>query len=240
MRVCVFTAVYGGYDELREQPIQTIPADFICFTDSPKLSSTKTWTVIPNHLRPDLHPRLRAKYFKVLSHRIFPQGRPSLRETGAFGLPRQLRPYDYLIWIDASAVITTPRFIERIIGNIYQSGWTLFRHPDRDCIYEEVRCSLAMLKYQGLPLRQQVRKYRWEGYPAHHGLMACGVIGRDARRPDIGEINEQWWYENLLWSYQDQLSFPVVLWRAGKSCDLIQESLWANPFVTWRPHNSEY
>lgn len=31
--VCIYTAIYGGYDDLMEQPKQSIDCDFVCFSD---------------------------------------------------------------------------------------------------------------------------------------------------------------------------------------------------------------
>ena len=37
MRVCIYTAIYGGYDDLKPAATQSIPTDFFCFTDSPSI-----------------------------------------------------------------------------------------------------------------------------------------------------------------------------------------------------------
>lgn len=43
-RVAVYTAIYGGYDTLREQP-EMPGVDFVCFTDDPGLRSSR-WRVL--------------------------------------------------------------------------------------------------------------------------------------------------------------------------------------------------
>jgi hypothetical protein len=179
---------------------------------------------------------MRAKYFKILSHRVFPKGRPSLRLTFPFGLRRQIARYDYLIWIDGSAVVKRRDFVETVVSCIGASGWAMFSHPDRTCIYDEAEASVGMPKYASQPIMAQVDHYRGEGYPAGNALMAAGVIARDARRLDLATINEMWWRENLRWSYQDQLSLPVVLWRLGCRCDIIEGNLWRNSLVEWTTH----
>ncbi len=239
MGVCIYTAIYGDYDDLKAQPVQSVPTDFICFTESTRLHARAPWTIIRNNRLPGLHPCMRAKYYKVLSHRIFPNGRLSLSEAFTFGLRRVFTPYDYTIWIDGNAQIRTSVFAETVISYIGQSGWAMFDHPERDCIYDEMVVSARMPKYHELPLAAQVESYRAEGHPSHNGLKACGVIARDARSQDLRDVNETWWQENLKWSFQDQLSLPVTLRRLGKSCDTIEGCLWRNDLVEWAGHTKD-
>lgn len=55
--IAVYTAIYGGYDPLREQP--EIPGvEYICFTDDPTLKA-KPWRVeyqAPRYEHPNLPP----------------------------------------------------------------------------------------------------------------------------------------------------------------------------------------
>jgi len=238
MRVCIYTAIYGNYDPLKAQPAQNVPTDFVCFTESRRLGPTRPWTIVYNNRLPGLHPRLRAKYFKILSHRIFPNGRPSPAEGFAFCLRRHFRRYDYLIWIDGSGQIKSSDFAARTVSQIGPSGWAMFSHPERNCIYDEMQVSATMPKYQKLPMAAQIDSYRAEGYPAANGLEACGVIVRAARRKDLSEINEMWWLEQLRWTYQDQLSLPVVLHRLGRGCDTLEGDLWRNDLIGWAPHEN--
>ena len=94
MRAVVYTAIFGGYDALKQPPPQDEPCDFICYTDGEMPSRVGAWRII--HVKTDhkLHPRLQAKRFKILSHRIFPRV-PYL----PFLFRRR---FDMSIWIDAS------------------------------------------------------------------------------------------------------------------------------------------
>jgi hypothetical protein len=238
MKVCVYTAIYGGYDDLKYWPRQTVDADFICFADDVRSAPINGWTIVtaPNVRG---HPRMQAKFYKILSHRVFPGGRLAWRYHGIESLMRRRTRYDVLVWIDGSIRIRSPRFVEEFIACIGPSGWAMFKHPDRDCIYDELAASLPMRKYRNQPLARQVAFYGAEKYPAHHGLMACGLIARRADDPRHIRINEAWWQENLRWSCQDQLSLPVVLWRMGLSCESVAMNLWDNPWFDWMPHTSD-
>jgi hypothetical protein len=115
----------------------------------------------------------------------------------------------------------------------------MLRHPERDCIYSEAQASLHMEKYRTQPIEAQVQNYRGEGYPSGNGLLACTVIARSAD-VDLKEIENKWWAENKLWTYQDQLSLPVVLWRTGQEVDIVDKDLWDNTWFDWVQHKSLY
>lgn len=235
MRSCIYTAIYGGYDRLQQPVRQRTDCDFLCFTDADWPARIGAWQIVRSHRRRGLHPRLRAKYFKVMSHEVFPDGCLAWRYR-PFG-PRPA--YDRLIWIDGCLTIKSPDFAAEFGAHVGANGWSMFVHPDRACIYDELQASAGMLKYRGLPLAAQIEAYRQEGFPAGAGLMAGGLIARDPHRKTLAGINRAWWAENLRWSYQDQLSLPVVLWRLGRSFDPVRLDLWNNAWFDRGDHLSE-
>ena len=232
MRICIYTAIYGGYDSLKPQPKQSIPADFICFTDA-DLEAPAPWIAIRDMRLPDLHPRLRAKWHRTHPHSMFPA--LPLRRAWRWFLKR----YTHTIWIDGSVQLTSRDFAKVATESAQRTGWAMFAHPRRNCIYDEFAFSLSMLKYREQPMAEQVQYYRAEGFPEHAGLMATGIIVRQTNRQDIAAANEDWWQENLRWSYQDQLSLPFVFWRRGMKWDVIPGNLWSNDLFRVLPHHME-
>jgi hypothetical protein len=239
VRVCVYSAIYGGYDELKVQPEQTVACDFICFTDAAAPARVGAWRTIQVRRRPHMHPRMRAKFFKINSDKVFPKGRLAWHYDPIASLLGRQPSYDVLVWIDASIQIKSARFIEELVSHIRANGWTMFVHPDRHCIYDELLASQPMRKYQATAIEAQVEAYRCEGFPSGHGLMACTVIARTSRDGRLARINRAWWHENRRWSYQDQLSLPVVLWRLGLGYDPVHRNLWQNDWFDWVPHRSD-
>lgn len=215
--VCVYTSIVGNYDRLKPQPKQTVDCDWICFTDE-QLAPIGEWQVI-TVLFPSVpaSARARAKHIKVLSHQLFPGG--FFDESGARFA--EARHYDYLIWIDGSVQLLRPDFVEMMISSIGKSGWALFRHPWRDCIYDEARESADMVKYQQQPIMEQAEFYRKSGFPSHYGLWCGGLIARRTDAHHLTAINELWWRETMRWTCQDQVSLPVVLWRLGLEVDTV-------------------
>lgn len=190
-RPAIITACMGGYDRLRAQVAQDIPVDWICVTDDdrPVPAPWRAVRVTPA----DPCSRMSAKAYKLQ-----PCDRPDA------------------IWIDANMRVTSPSFARRALA-ARVNGLAVWRHPDRDCIYDEAEASLRLLpeKYAGQPIRAQVDHYRSEGHPAHAGLYACGTLAWDWSDPTAEAIGRAWMEECRRWSYQDQLSLPVVLRRFG-------------------------
>jgi len=230
MRVCIYTAIYGGYDDLKPAATQSIPTDFFCI--HPK----SPWRIVRNLDRPDLSARLRAKWFKMHPHLLFPNGAP---RRPWWAILRPNHHYDVTIWIDGSLEITSPNFAADMLAQLGPAGLSAFPHPARDCIYEELEKSLRWAKYAGQALSQQVESYRQQGYPPHHGLAAAGVLVRNPKSGTLAALDEARWQENLRWSPQDQLSLPVVWWRAGLRHNVIQGHLWQNPWFRHTPHPHE-
>lgn len=233
-KVCIYTAIYGGYDDLKSQPEQSVDCDLICFSDR-AISENNGWKIILNDDRKSMHPRMRAKFFKLMPHKLF---RPSWLNINSFFKDR-LPFYDYTIWVDGSVQIRSSSFVEELLQSIGYYGMAMFIHPDRNCIYEEVLYCRKMLKYQYLPLDNQVSYYRSKGYPEYSGLMAAGIIVRDMRRKKLKTIDNKWWQENLRWSYQDQISLPFVLWKNRYGYDKINLNLWNNHLFDLISHHSD-
>jgi hypothetical protein len=193
----ILTAVYGGADNLWPQVDQDIEVEWLCFTDDPSIHAPAPWQVIfdpPAYP----HPNLAAKLHKL---------QPSVADHD-------------VVWIDANMQVTRPSFAREAL-HARHDGIAVWRHPRRDCIYAEAEASLGAEgqdgKYAGLPIREQVESYRAEGHPEHAGLFACGTIAWDLSERSVLELGAAWLNECDRWSYQDQLSLPVVARRAAIS-----------------------
>lgn len=203
MRPIIYTTIFGGYDTPKPHP--NIKADFVCITDDPNMVSDG-WDIEVHQEYSHLHPRMAAKIFKCLC------------------------PFDGLsLFIDGSIEITDPNIIE-VLSEYLDNGFAVYQHPSgRTCIETELRESLPMEKYQGLPLEAQVSHYFNQGMPKDYGLWALGVILRDRNHNDFGS---KWLLENFIWTYQDQLSLPYLSWKEDFKIDTImldQYAQWNDP-----------
>lgn len=191
----VVTALYGGCDRLQPQVEQDIEVEWFAFTDDPDLTPPAPWQVVVEPARFE-HPNLAAKVFKCCP------------DVG----------HGDVIWNDASMQVTSRSFAREALA-ARRDGIAAWRHPRRDCIYAEAKASLGAEgqggKYAGLPIMEQVAHYRAEGHPRHGGLYACGTVAWDRSRPSVVLFGAAWLEECVRWTYQDQLSFPVVARRFG-------------------------
>lgn len=211
----VYTAVYGGYDPLRPHPEHPGVEAWLCYTDDPDLQC-EGWITIHE---PPLysHPRLSAKWRKCHP--------PAADST---------------LWVDGSVWIQDPAFIDVVGEQLNRSSMTMFSHPWRDCIYEEVGASIGMLKYQGLEdaMARQVQHYASNGWKPHAGLWASTVIGRRSYRP-VAQLGAAWFAHCEAYTYQDQLSLPYLLDRYGIYPAALPHSLADNPWFIWASHNRD-
>ena len=212
----VYTAVFGGYDDLPPHP-EMDGVDFIAFTDTPVESDAWDVRVFESDGR---HPRRQAKDF-----RLFP----------SIYLPEHTET----VWIDGSHEIQDPHFAARAMAAVGDSGIAVYEHPWRRCIYTEAEASIILPKYDGEPIIEQVEHYRQEGHPEDWGLYATGTIAR-RWTDDVGRLMEAWADEITRWSYQDQLSFPVVCRRLGMRPETFPlHQVYGNSWTLIRPHHRE-
>lgn len=233
-RVCIYTAVYGGYDDLKPQAAQSIPCDFVCFTDRADPAPPAPWRVVAadwDEVK-GAPPRVRAKFPKLMAHAAF--AALAAAEPAAASAP-----YDFTIWIDASIRLLRPSFAARMIDAASRAGIALVAHPERDCVYSEAAAldgPWTRHKVDVAAARAQVERYRAEGLPERHGLFAGGVIARDMRDAGVARLGEAWWAETRRWSVRDQLSLPFVLWRSRRRVEVVDLDLWRNPLFEVLPH----
>ena len=97
----------------------------------------------------------------------------------------------------------------------------MFRHPERQCLYDEQERCIDYNKDDPTRILQQVNRYHAEGYPRNNGLAECNVIVRRHNHPGVIKVMCDWWREIENGSRRDQISFPYVLWKNGmRYCQL--------------------
>jgi len=211
LRICVYTAVFAGYDRIVEHTSQSTDCDFIVFTDDPSAVPSSQFRIIattepggqtlPGH--------------QNLWLRLYPFDIPELNE------------YDILIYIDANVRIRDPLFIENILGRCEREGdfdLMLSVHPWNVCLYQEARDSQHIGKYANTDLKRQVEFYRSEGFPPFAGLFWNGFIvyNRSCNQDQLHHFQDLYWHETRAYCktpdahMQGQVSLPFCL----SKCDL--------------------
>jgi hypothetical protein len=166
----------------------------------------------------DMHPRMQAKHVKVF---------PWLYGAGELS-----------VWIDSSFRIVSPHFASAVLQMLRDDDIVQFRHWGRDCIYDEAMASITMQKYAGEKILEQVEHYRAYGHPPHWGLWECGVLAR-RRTAKVEDMCTAWWGENTRWSWQDQLSWPVILRLHNVRPGEFPGTRLDQPWLEWQGHTRD-
>lgn len=191
-KLLIYTAFTGGYDSLKEPEFIDENCDYVCFTDNPNLKSD-IWKIIFME-ESTLDNNRKAKQYKVLPHKYFPDYKYSFWLDGTFKIKGSIREYIY----------------KNIKAN---SPMLNVVHTERDCIYDEYEASKIIPRYPRAVMEEQIKNYKGENFPEHYGLAVMGAIFRQHNNPEVIKLMEAWWEEIIKYSNQDQLSFAYVAWK---------------------------
>jgi hypothetical protein len=136
-RIAFVTAIVGTYEATCKKPVtQTIPADFIVYTNNPNIETHGIWKIVNithyqyglderdkdpskvNSLVNNQHAFNRAKFIKVNLHRL-----------------PELKKYDVIVWLDGTVKITDPMCAELVYD------WLIHQRKNL-MVYEHVHASL--------------------------------------------------------------------------------------------------
>ncbi len=212
-RRVVYTAIFGGSDRLHEPAVVEPGCDYVCFTDDLALKSA-VWDIRRPHM-PFADSRRNARMLKILAHRHFAD-------------------YEYSIWLDGTFTLLCPpgELIERYLD---EDDFAAFKHPRRNCLYDEALACIQMGKDDPLVLFGQARAYMSDGYPPDNGLIYSGIVLR-RHSPLVAETCELWWQELARHSKRDQVSFNYVDWKTGLTYAPLAGSWRVNPHATYSRH----
>jgi hypothetical protein len=228
-KVCVYTAVFAGYDQIRAHKAQSVECDFVVFTDDTSSIPPGYVGILTKNPGNQTSPVLKNVWL-----RLFPFGVADLDD------------YDLLIYIDANVRICESSFVEEILERYQKAGGfdlALSAHPWNSCLYQEAEDSQKIPKYDSTELARQVLTYRSQGFPPNAGLywngfMAYNRLGRKRR---IRKFQNKYWQEMIAYNMtpeahpQGQVSLPYCLWKSGLKT-LILPQLYRSDTLEIAPH----
>jgi len=209
--IVVYTAISGEkyHDTLRENQFNDRTARFEAFLDKPQESNI--WHV-NKIFKQFIDPSRQAKIYKILPWQYLPD-------------------YQYSIWIDGCiSILVSPKML--IDTYLKNADIAMFKHHDRDDIYEEYKADLHFLHRKLEPeylFRMQIDKYKKEGFPEHSGLNECTVILR-RHTEEVKRMCEEWWSEITTYTVSDQCSFAYVLRKHNLKVNNIPGTILNNKF----------
>lgn len=202
-KVVVYSCVTAGYDDvtgtlLRGIPVREDNVKFVLFTDRSPDGDTGVWEICPLKWHHDTCPRRSARYHKCMPQRVLPH-------------------HDYSVWVDGSQIFKAVHVWKDIVSPQIAGGYDLatFKHPLRQCVYQEERACEKHRKDSVDIMRLQMARYQSEGYPAYNGMVETTCVLR-ANTSEVHEFNATWWNEILKDSFRDQLSFNYVCWKLAR------------------------
>lgn len=208
MNTVIYTAITDGKDGLKPAPVNAGASELVAFMDWQPLHNgnwdiRKAWDFEKSANR-------NAKIHKVMPHYWFPHA-------------------EYSLWIDGSVIVKPDFKLKPFIEyHLAEHDIAVFKHPIRDCAYQEgVECLKLQLD-ETYTIASQMDRYNREGYPHNNGLAECTIILRRHSKL-IENFNELWWEEIKKGSHRDQLSFNYCLDRVGLSVKYFEGSVQTLP-----------
>ena len=192
--IAIYTCVTGGYEFPTDGFEKRDGYDYYLFCD--KILPVKSWKLMIPRFSDD--PKLtdvkKQRMVKTHPHWVLPD-------------------YDITVWIDANTEIDQKLYdyIEQNKAN----DITFKNHPDRDCIYDELKECVFWKKESVNNGQFLFTKYMNEGFPKHIGLYETNIIISHPKIKSVIMLYDAWWKQIYTYSHRDQLSLNYVIWKNG-------------------------
>ena len=216
-RFCVYTALFGEYDDLRSPAFVPAGVKFICFSDRDR--DVAGWDVRVVDLKLDT-PALENRKIKILPYDY-------------------LKDYDCSLYIDANMVfLADPIAVyHRWLKN---ETFVAYAHPKRSGVYEEIEATLSGLRHPPAPLLDQYVFFGDQAVPEQSGLIEATFLWRDHRNVGVRDLMEQWWdFLVRFGGHRDQPALGYLMWKTGIRPAILPNHLGTsrdNEFFCGLPH----
>jgi len=234
-KTVIYTAIFGGKDDLIEPAFVPKGCDFVCFTD--RDFDSEVWNIRKVEKAFD-DPVRNARMYKVLSHKFLPEYEISIWMDGNLLLRGDVNKLIKKYLADANLAVFNHNQHTKRWKKIF---WIKNTEDNRDCVYDEAKY-LITLNEQGKYkddselIKKQIEDYRKEGYPEHNGLAVSMVVLRKHNEPDVVKVGEDWWNEIKNNSRRDQLSFNYVAWKNNLNFVYMKGDSRRNKYFLHRKH----
>lgn len=191
--IIVYSCIFNNYDKIQEPLFIEPNVSYYLFSDK-IIPNLKYWKLILiDYTKLDLDPQRAARLIKLNPNNFLPK-------------------HNISIWIDSCYQIRINNLKMFITLNLQDKDICLFKHPKRNCVYEEIKvCKEKKLDHSNL-LEKQQEKYLKEGFPRNFGLYHTAFLIRK-NNEFTNKFNKLWWKELNKFSKRDQISFSYCLWK---------------------------
>ena len=215
VRACVYTALFGGYERLTEQPAAHASSlDFVCFTDDPTLVS-ETWSIRLVEPLLACDPVRSQRALKIRAHAAVPE-------------------YDISLYIDNSILLkTTPEvMLDELLPHDYSLA--VMAHGFRETVADEFRAVIESGLDTVGRCEEQAMHYS-EVDPACLELrpLKGGLLLRRHNDARVMAAMDLWLTHVLRYSRRDQLSLPFALRATGLEPLVHEINNFDSKYHTW-------
>lgn len=216
--ICVYTTLFGNFDDLKPILYKPKGIKFICFTDTP--INAYGWEVVV--CKPTItDSNLAAKIYKILPH-IY------------------LKEFKYSLFVDANTTIFGD--FKFLINNyLVHHDFVMWKHPERCDVLKESEAIIQLLKHEPIKIVEQIKTYVEDGLPNDTGLVEASFIWRNHHNSELCEFMNAWWDEINKHSKRDQLSLGYLMWKRNLRPSVLPDRLGnprKNSFFEKLPHGA--
>lgn len=198
-KIVIYTCITGGYDKLISPFLKLENIDYVAFSDN-KEDKNEDWTIreIPENIKELKNNILINRYLKFHPYELF-----------------EKEGYDYAIYIDGNIKVVSD-FTDMTYAVNEKTGLAMHRHYLRDDISNEIETCRILKKGNYKKLKEQVNRYKSEGFPDDFGMLECNLIVSNLKNKKGQVLLDNWWEEfKTSESYRDQIALPYVIWKQG-------------------------
>ena len=196
----IYKCITNNYDILLNPKFLNYDYDYIVFSDNYFNEDYFVWEYypIPKEIKNlKLSPIKLERYIKINSHLVLP------------------KKYNFSVFIDGNIYIKND--INLLLNELkYKIGnFNLYvrKHPERNCLYDEISAVLYYKKDTFKNIFPQIEKFIQEGFPHNYGLPETNILIRNHFNSNIIKLMNDWWSILFKGSHRDQLSFSYIAWK---------------------------
>lgn len=215
-KIAIYTAVFGGKDTPKP-PLNFTNfnnVDYFLITDNINLKCENYTQIYKKPVFDDITKN--ARFYKILGLEIF-------------------EIYDFVIWHDANLRVIHTTILDTI-NYVKENEIAFFKHPIRNCVYDEAIKCVYKKKDNPFKVLRQVLRYFKAGVENNVGLYETSIIIKNNRLVRH-ELLNFWWNELKAQTRRDQLSLPYVLKKFSLIPAILPGERYNNKFSSFSEHN---
>ena len=200
IRIAIYSNYFGKHEPLNTSSMgKWVNVDKFIFTTDPDLQYPGAEVVVLPDDGKD--PKIQTRRFKINPHQYFSE-------------------YDWVIQIDnrASVRVHPVEIIAKIREWEKDSNWAgryLFRHPERDCAYDEAKACVETGVLSEHKEREIAAFFESQRFPRNNGLFVNTMMVQKMGDVAADRFNETWYDLVQTLCYRDQVSLSYALWKSG-------------------------